>query len=228
MQLRPPWEALSRVKLDPETELTEELALVPVLPEPEGERHICAAACEHRALVEVQHASIDKDAGVLVARLAARVELEASECFCVQEVRLRTRLIFRYHGLQQAQRVVQFLSTYDEDCTYRETADGVGRVVDVETERWDLTRREVTVFQHEQTLLRGGFRQSWYLPWEAACHELPWPLTLPTHRPESAGLYLAPVLYYRLDRRPQCAHDHCRGLGDFMARPARRTRVTVA
>ncbi|MCK6507322.1 hypothetical protein L6R53_28785 [Myxococcota bacterium] len=228
MLVRPPWDALSRVRLDPDTELTEELALVPVVEAPEEERHICAAACEHQASVEVQHAAVDKDAGVLVVRMAARIELDASDCFCVQEVRLRTRLIFRYHGLQHVQRVVQFLSTYDEDCTYRETAEGIGRVLDVETERWDLTRREVAVFEHEQVLLRGGFRQSWYLPWESACHPLDWPLRLPTHRPESAGLYLAPVLYYRLDRRPQCSHDHCRGLGDFMVRPPRRTRVIMA
>lgn len=221
-------EHLSRLKLDPETELTEELALVPVPADLEDERHICSATCEHRASIQVHHAAIDQEAGIFMARMASAVELGAEECFRIRDVRLRLRLIFRYHGLQRAQRVVQFLSTYDEQCTYRETADGIGRVLDVETERWDLTRREQVVFEHDTTFVSDGDLRAWNLPWESLCLDLPWPMDLPTHRVDSAAFYLSTVLYYRLDQRPQCRHDHCRGLGDFFVKPPRRLRVLMS
>ena len=94
--------------------VTEELVELPALPQQAGNRHVCADACEHTSSLIVQEARIDQEAGVLSARLQAHVELAATDCFCIQEARLRLRLRFRFQGLQHAERVVQFLSAYDE------------------------------------------------------------------------------------------------------------------
>lgn len=215
----------SPVSDDPDHMETEELVELPALPQQVGSRHVCADACEHTSSLVVQEARIDREAGVLSARLQAHVELAATDCFCIQEARLRLRLRFRFQGLQHAERVVQFLSTFDEACTYRETADGVGKVIDVETECWDLTPQETTVFDHQDHVLVGGHLQTWYLPYERVCFDLGWPLDLPTHRVASATFLLSPLLHYRLGRNSSCTHDHVRGLGDFYVRPRRRTRV---